>query len=152
MLWQRPAFRRGIRMISVSCSPDFKNWTVQKIRLYSMALMWHDSRRVPKNVPLIGRADRYFWPWSSRHVDSDKTYEFLTRPACVKNVWRSGTTARPRVTENQKRVVKSESQDTYDLMTIFRDTSPILIERQTKSDPPPVPKHALIRRLDFNSH
>ncbi len=52
----------------------------------------------------------------------------------------------------EKTVVKSESQDTYDLMTFFRDTSPILIERQTKSDPPPVPKHAFIRRLDFNSH
>jgi hypothetical protein len=39
---------------------------------------------VPEFVALIGRADRQFWSWPWRHTNSDKTYEFLTRPARIK--------------------------------------------------------------------
>ncbi len=55
-------------------------------------------------------------------------------------------------TENRKTVVFSDSRETYKLMALFGNPSPILIERQAKSDPPPVPKHTLIQRLDSNSH
>ena len=49
----------------------------------------------------------------------------------------------------------ANAQDFYatsELMALFGNLSPILIERQAKSDPPPAPRHTLIQRLDFNSH
>ena len=61
-------------------------------------------------VNVIGRADRQFWPWSSRHVDSDKTYEFLMRSGCVKKgmaAWDNGP--KRLLAANQKRVHFRES-------------------------------------------
>jgi len=58
---------------------------------------------VCENVPLIERADRQFWSEAWRHSDSDKTYEFLTRPARVKKrmaVWDNTPTTRRYKSKN----------------------------------------------------
>ncbi len=62
-----------------------------------------DAFAVPEYVRLIGRADRQFWSWPWEHRNSDKTYEFLTRPESVKKgmaVWDNGP--KPLLGANQK--------------------------------------------------
>ena len=101
---------------------DFAKLTATQAAVLQLAV----TMAVPKYLPLIGRADRQFWLWPWRHTDSEKSYEFLKRSACVKNrmaVWDNGLL--PLFAANQKRVVKSESRNTYGKTGLFLDSSPL---------------------------
>ncbi len=106
------------------------------------------SVAVAINVGNLGRADCQLRSRSSRQPDSEISVEFLTQNPCAKirlSIWHLAPPGhRPR--QNQKWVVKSDSQETYEKMTLFRDPPPFGLLPAAR--PNCVPFHIAANRVE----